>query len=107
MKKTVAVVAVMLVAFLAGVPIALVARVVPPIWVDDQGRRVPTRPCPEPGRTREWAIRRYRFEHLPWSGWPTQPMFVVNWCGHGQQFVPWPEADGYWTLVPVVEAVAQ
>jgi hypothetical protein len=30
-----------------------------------------------------------------------KPMFVVNWCGHGQQFFPWPEADGYWTLVPV------
>ena len=33
-------------------------------------------------------------------------MVVVNWCGHGQEFVPWPDADGYWTLVPVVEAVA-
>jgi len=33
-------------------------------------------------------------------------MLVVNWCGHGQEFVPWPEADGYWVLVPVVEAVA-
>jgi hypothetical protein len=26
---------------------------------------------------------------------------------HGQEFVPWPEKDGYWALVPVVEAVAQ
>jgi hypothetical protein len=34
------------------------------------------------------------------------PMVVVNWCGHGQEFVPWPEKDGYWVLVPVVEAVA-
>jgi hypothetical protein len=25
----------------------------------------------------------------------------------GQQFIPWPEADGYWTLVPVVEVVAK
>ena len=48
----------------------------------------------------------YRFERLPWTGWPTQPMVVVNWCGHGQEFVPWPDKDGYWTLVPVVEAVA-
>jgi hypothetical protein len=22
------------------------------------------------------------------------PMFVVNWCGHGQEFVPWPERMG-------------
>jgi len=33
-------------------------------------------------------------------------MVVVNWCGHGQEFVPWPDEDGYWTLLPVVEAVA-
>ncbi len=50
--------------------------------------------------------RRYRFEHLMWTGWPTTPMVVVNWCGRGQEFVPWPDKDGYWTLVPVVEAVA-
>jgi len=30
----------------------------------------------------------------------------TSWCGHGQEFVPWPDKDGYWTLVPVVEAVA-
>jgi hypothetical protein len=33
-------------------------------------------------------------------------MVVVNWCGHVQEFVPWLDKDGYWTLVPVVEAVA-
>jgi hypothetical protein len=27
-------------------------------------------------------------------------------CGHGQEFVPWPDKDGYWMLVPVVESVA-
>ena len=31
-------------------------------------------------------------------------MVVVNWCG--QEFVPWPEKDGYWVLVPVVKEVA-
>ncbi len=28
---------------------------------------------------------------------------IVNWCGHGQEFVAWPEADGYWPLVPVLD----
>ena len=28
-------------------------------------------------------------------------MVVVNWCGHGQEFVLWPEKDGYWVLVPI------
>jgi hypothetical protein len=41
-----------------------------------------------------------------WTGWPTTPMVVVNWCGHGQEFVPWPEEDGYWVLVPIVGKVA-
>ena len=34
------------------------------------------------------------------------PPRVVNGCGHGQEFVPWPEEGGQWMLVPVVEAVA-
>ena len=50
-------------------------------------------------------MRRYKFEYLPWTGWPTQALIVVNWCGHSQDFVAWPEADGYWRLVPVVDAV--
>ena len=78
----------------------------PPIWLDEHGREVPTRAYYVPDCTRAWPIRRYRFEHLPWPGWPTQPMVVVNWCGHGQEFVPWPEKDGYWVLVPVVETIA-
>jgi len=37
------------------------------------------------------------------TGWakPSQVMKIVNWCGHSQDFVAWPEADGYWRLVPV------
>ncbi len=34
-------------------------------------------------------------------GQPRQAVKIVSWCGHGRQFVPWPEADGYWMLVPV------
>jgi hypothetical protein len=29
-------------------------------------------------------------------------MQVVNWWGHGQQIIPWPEADGERTLVPLI-----
>ena len=37
------------------------------------------------------------------NGWmPMKTMLVVHWCGHGQQFIPWPETDGYWRLVPVM-----
>ena len=48
-----------------------------------------------------------RLPHLIMAGWkPMKPMLVVNWCGHGQRFIPWPEADGYWTLVPVLGEAA-
>jgi hypothetical protein len=42
-------------------------------------------------------------------GWgqPRQVVKIVNWCGHSQDFVAWPEADGYWRLVPVPEEVAR
>ena len=76
----------------------------PPIWLDQHGRRRPTYPCPRPGCNREWAEpSRYSFEHLLMTGWakPSQVMKIVNWCGHSQDFVAWPEADGYWRLVPV------
>ena len=42
------------------------------------------------------------------AGWkPMKPMHVVNWCGHGQELIPWPEADGYWTLVPLIGEATQ
>jgi len=34
-------------------------------------------------------------------GQPRQVMKIANWRGHSQEFVAWPEVDGYWTLVPV------
>jgi hypothetical protein len=37
------------------------------------------------------------------AGWkPMKPMLVVNSRGHRQQFIPWPEADGDWRLVPLM-----
>jgi hypothetical protein len=36
-------------------------------------------------------VYRHRLRHLILAGWkPMKPMLVVNWCGHGQQFIPWP-----------------
>ena len=34
-----------------------------------------------------------------------KPMLDVNWCGHSQQVIPWPEKDGYWKLVPILGEV--
>jgi hypothetical protein len=75
----------------------------PPIWLDEHGQRRPTRPCPKCDR--QEPVLRLRYEHLRMNGWkPMKTMQVVNWCGHGQQFIPWPQADGYWLLVPVWES---
>ena len=51
---------------------------------------------------REAPVLRLRYEHLRMNGWkPMKTMLVVNWCGHGQDFVPVPKADGYRRLVSV------
>jgi hypothetical protein len=77
----------------------------PPIWLDEHGQRISTRPCATPTCDRQWPERRYRFEQLVMIGWckPRQVIKIVNCCGHSQDFVAWPEGDGYWRLVPLVE----
>jgi len=42
-------------------------------------------------------VLRLRFKDLRVIGWaqPRPVVKIVNWCGHSQQFVPWPEAEGY------------
>jgi hypothetical protein len=74
----------------------------PPVRLDEHGQPVSTHPCPKCGR--DSPEHRYRFEHLRMIGWaqPRQVLKIVNWCGHSQDFVAWPDGDGYWTLVPVV-----
>jgi hypothetical protein len=75
----------------------------PPVWLDEHGQRRPTRPCSKCGK--DEPVRRLRFDHLHMVGWaqPRQVVKIVNWCGHSQEFVAWPEADGYWLLVPMWE----
>ena len=79
---------------------------IPPVWLDEHGQRVLTRPCATPKCDRLWPVRRHRFEHLVMIGWakPRQVIKIVNWCGHSQDFVAWPEADDYWRLVAVWES---
>ena len=45
-------------------------RNVPPIWINEDGQRAQTRPCPRPWCGREYPIRRYRYETLRQIGWP-------------------------------------
>ena len=45
----------------------------------------------------EVPISRYRSETLRQLGWQ-----LCKTHGHAQEYVPWPEADGYWRMVPVL-----
>jgi len=71
-----------------------VSKVVLP-RLDERGPRRSTRECPRYGR--EVPVLRLRFKDLRVIGWaqPRPVVKIVNWCGHSQQFVPWPEAEGY------------
>jgi len=73
---------------------------IPPIWLDEAGRPRPVRPCVRCGR--EAPVYRFRLEHLRLIGWRLfAAVEYVNWCGHAQECVALPEADGWSWLVPV------
>ncbi len=72
----------------------------PPIWLDEHGQPRPTRRCPRCGR--EAPIFRFRQEHLRLVGWQLYTVAsYTNWCGHGREVIPWPQADGAVRLIPV------
>jgi len=48
-------------------------------------------------------FRGFRVENLKRLGWQLfQPTSYVNWCGHAQEIIPVPLADGRVTFVPVL-----
>jgi hypothetical protein len=76
-----------------------------PSQLDKHGQRRPTRPCPKCGLPD--PILRLRYEHLRANGWkPVKTFSMVNWCGHGQEYQPWLQPDGYWLLVPILGEAA-
>ncbi len=75
----------------------------PPIWLNEYGRRAHTRPCPRPGCGRGIPIRRYRYETLRQIGWPLfRVARYVEWCGHGQELIPMPDEGEWVRMVPVI-----
>ena len=77
---------------------------VPSIWVDESGAPRPVHQCLRCGR--DALIYRFRLEHLRMIGWRLYaPAAYVNWCGHAQEFIPLPEAEGWCRLVPVIGEV--
>lgn len=57
-----------------------------PYWTDGHGRPPPKKPCPR---------CRARVEHLRHLGWRAYNVErYQNWCGHTQEIIPFPRADG-------------
>jgi hypothetical protein len=80
---------------------------VPPIWRDEQGRRLPTRPCPKCGN--EWPVGEETYHYSAWqlhaaTGWDgiTAPVHVVQWCGHAKEHVVWPVGPDRYRLLEVL-----
>ena len=74
----------------------------PPDWLDEHGQRRPTRQCWK--CVREEPVIRLHYKSLRMIGWkPLGTVYAVNYSGHGNECVPWPEPDGYWRLVSVWE----
>jgi hypothetical protein len=60
------------------------------------------------GHRTESVYRRYAivsYDALRLIGWPLYRVArFTSWCGHGQQFIPWSEAHGYWQLARIILA---
>lgn len=62
----------------------------------------PTYPCPRCGCVVGQFLG-FRVEHLKPVGWQAYRVeSYVNWCGHGQEVIPFPRPDGFVELVPVL-----
>jgi hypothetical protein len=73
----------------------------PPLWVDEQGRPRPTRPCPR--CQREIPVNRWPVKTLATTKrWPYQVMTFVEWCGHQQEVVLVPDGAECYAEIPVL-----
>ena len=71
-----------------------------PIWLDAHGHRRPTLACWTCGR--EVAPMRFRGAALRPHGWAApRTLQIPDWCGRSTEYLPMPESDGRWILVPI------
>ena len=64
---------------------------IPPIWLDAQGRPRPKLACWTCGG--EVALMRFRAGHLRPHGWqPDQTLHIPDWCGCTPEYLPVPGA---------------
>ncbi len=72
-----------------------------PYWRDAQGWRLPPNPCPKCGaNVGPMPLRVENLRHLGWQPYTVQGF--QSWCGHRQEIIPFPRADGSVLFVPVL-----
>lgn len=72
-----------------------------PYWTDGTGRRLPPKPCPKCGAN--VGPMPLRVEHLRHLGWePDAVQTYQSWCGHTQEIIPFPRADGWVLFIHVI-----
>jgi hypothetical protein len=72
----------------------------PPTWLDTTNRRRPTLACWTCGR--ETAPMRFRADDLRRQGWaPPLTLQIPDWCGCSTEYLPVPEGNRWWSLVPI------
>ena len=84
-------------------PVYAPRRMVPPWWSDEDGKPIPTYPCPRCGREVASRFRGFQVEHLSHVGWGLfRASSYVNCCGHEQEIIPVPMRDGRVGFIPVL-----
>jgi hypothetical protein len=72
-----------------------------PYWVDERGRRLPKKPCPKWGaNVGPLRLRVEHLRHLDWTAYQVER--YQNWCGDGQEIIPFPRADGLVLFIDVI-----
>src|SRR5260370_5228828 len=72
-----------------------------PYWTDGRGNRLPKKPCPRCGAN--VGPMPLRVEHLRHLGWaPYRVQSYQSWCGHTQEIIPFPRADGSVLFIDVI-----
>jgi hypothetical protein len=72
-----------------------------PYWTDGHGRRLPNKPCPRCGaNVGPMPLRVENLRHLGWQPYTVQS--YQSWCGHTQEIIPFPRADGSVVFIDVI-----
>ena len=72
-----------------------------PRWVDEHGRELATRPCPQCGRVipihKRWSPTTGGVKHEPFAVFD-----YVEWCGDRQEVILTPRDDGSLGAIPAL-----